>query len=219
MKTPHFSGSKLPPASEYALIIGAGATAAMSMAAQQVAVATLPVTTLVALGLLNRYRLDQRLQDSETSGPTLEEATHKQAPVAPQRVTAQPRPDAISARPQVATTPTTSARFSEQRAYIHDTLAKKIQAKADFAAVQQASLKKVGAYLQQTRQEQSLSLEDVYQRTFIQTYTLRAIETGNLKQLPEPFYIRAFIQKYASALGLEGAALAADFPMPEARGV
>lgn len=186
----------------------------MSMAAQQVAMATLPVTTLVALGLLNRYRLDQRLQDSEPGGPTLEEATHKQAPVAPQRVTAQPRPDAISARPQAATTPTASARFSEQRAYIHDTLAKKIQAKADFAAVQQASLKKVGAYLQQTRQEQSLSLEDVYQRTFIQTYTLRAIETGNLQQLPEAFYIRAFIQKYAAALGLEGTALAADFPMP-----
>ncbi|MBD1917701.1 MULTISPECIES: helix-turn-helix domain-containing protein [Cyanophyceae] len=213
MKTPHFSGSKLPPASEYALIIGAGATAAMSMAAQQVAVATLPVTTLVALGLLNRYRLDQRLQDSETSGPTPEEATHKRAPAAPQRVTAQPQPDAISARPQVATTPT-SAQFSDHRAYIHETLAKKIQAKADFASVQQASLKKVGAYLQQTRQEKSLSLEDIYQQTFIQTYTLRALETGNLKQLPEPFYIRAFIQKYASALGLEGAALAADFPMP-----
>jgi Helix-turn-helix domain len=212
MKTPHFSGSKLPPASEYALIIGAGATAAMSMAAQQVAVATLPVTTLVALGLLNRYRLDQRLQDSEPGGPTLEEATPRQAPV-PQRVTAQPRPDAISARPQ-ATTPTASARFSDQRAYIHDTLAKKLQAKADFAAVQQASLQKMGAYLQQARQEQSLSLEDIYQRTFIQPYTLRAIETGNLQQLPEPFYIRAFIQKYASALGLEGTALAADFPMP-----
>ncbi|MEA5450839.1 helix-turn-helix domain-containing protein [Leptolyngbya sp. CCNP1308] len=213
MKTPHFSGSKLPPASEYALIIGAGATAAMSMAAQQVAVATLPVTTLVALGLLNRYRLDQRLQDSEPGGPTLEEATPKQAPAAPQRVTAQPRPDAISARPQAATTPTTSARFSDQRAYIHDTLAKKLQAKTDFAAVQRASLQKLGAVLQQARQEQTLSLEDVYQRTFIQPYTLRAIETGNLQQLPEPFYIRAFIQKYASALGLEGATLAADFPM------
>lgn len=214
MKTPHFSVSKLPPASEYALIIGAGATAAMSMAAQQVAVATLPVTTLVALGLLNRYRLDQRLQDSEPGGPTVEESISRQAPMVPQRVTAQPRPDAISARPQVATTPTNSARFSDQRAYIHDTLAKKLQAKADFAAVQQASLRKVGAYLQQIRQEQALSLEEVYQRTFIQPYTLRAIETGNLQQLPEPFYIRAFIQKYASALGLEGATLAADFPMP-----
>lgn len=212
MKTPQFSGSKLPPSSEYALILGAGATAAISIAAQQVAVATLPVSTLVALGLLNRYRLDQRLQDSETEGFTLETTTPRPAPAAPQRVTAQPQPDAISARPQTAATSTPSARFSEQRHYIHETLAKKIQAKADFAAIQQASLQKVGAYLQQIRQEKALSLDDVYQQTYIQTYTLRAIETGNLQQLPEPFYIRAFIQKYASALGLEGATLAADFP-------
>ncbi|PSR15626.1 hypothetical protein C8255_22115 [filamentous cyanobacterium CCP3] len=209
MKTPQFSGSKLPPSSEYALILGAGATAAISIAAQQVAVATLPVTTLVALGLLNRYRLDQRLQDSETEGFTLEESTPRSAPATPQRVTAQPRPDVISARPQTAAA---SARFSDQRHYIHETLATKLQAKADFAAVQQASLQKVGAYLQQIRQEKALSLDDVYQQTFIQPYTLKAIESGNLKQLPEPFYIRAFIQKYASALGLEGASLAADFP-------
>ncbi|PSN12276.1 hypothetical protein C7293_20880 [filamentous cyanobacterium CCT1] len=212
MKTPQFSGSKLPPSSEYALILGAGATAAISIAAQQVAVATLPVTTLVALGLLNRYRLDQRLQDSEPEGFTLEESMPRPAPATPQRVTAQPRPDAISARPQTTSASAPSVRFSDQRHYIHETLAKKLQARADFAAVQQASLQKVGAYLQQIRQEKALSLDDVYQQTFIQPYTLKAIESGNLKQLPEPFYIRAFIQKYASALGLEGASLAADFP-------
>mgnify|MGYP002780352827 CR=1 FL=1 len=211
MKTPQFSGSKLPPSSEYALILGAGATAAISIAAQQVAVATLPVTTLVALGLLNRYRLDQRLQDSESEGFTLEESMPRSAPATPQRVTAQPSPDTISPRPQTAAS-APSACFSDQRHYVHETLAKKLQAKADFAAIQQASLQKVGAYLQQIRQEQALSLDDVYQQTFIQPYTLKAIESGNLKQLPEPFYIRAFIQKYASALGLEGATLAADFP-------
>ncbi|MBE9141309.1 helix-turn-helix domain-containing protein [Nodosilinea sp. LEGE 07088] len=212
MKTPNFSGSKLPPASEYAVILGAGATAAASIAAQQVAIATLPVTTLVALGLLNRYRLDQRLQASEPVENTLEAATARPGPAAPQRVTAHPQPDAISTLPQ-ATTSTTSARFSDQRDYIHETLAKKLQASADFAAIQQASLKKVGAFLQQTRQSQSLSIEEVYRQTYIQPYTLRAIESGNLRQLPEPFYIRAFIKKYATALGLEGATLAADFPM------
>ena len=219
MKTPQFSGSKLPAASEYALIVGAGATAAMSIAAQQVAVATLPVTTLVALGLLNRYRLEQRLQSAEPEGLTLEEATHHRAPAAPQRVTAAPQPEAMAARPQaarpqVAVSAATAARFSERRDhYLHESLAKKLQARADFEAVQRASLKQVGAHLQQTRQAQALSLEEIYQQTFIQPYTLRAIEAGNLKQLPEPFYIRAFIQKYAAALGLEGAALAADFPM------
>lgn len=186
------------------------------MAAQQVAVATLPVTTLVALGLLNRYRLDQRLQSSEPEGPTLGEATARSTPAAPQQVTAKPRPDAISAQPQASPMPSTAARFSQRRDYIHETLAAKLQAKADFVAQQQASLAKIGAFLQQIRQEQSLSLEDIYQRTFIQPYTLKAIEAGVLRQLPEPFYIRAFIQKYASSLGLEGAALAADFPTLQA---
>lgn len=193
------------------MILGAGATAAASIAAQQVAVATLPVTTLVALGLLNRYRLDQRLQDSEAPGPTVEEATARSAVGGPQRVTAQPRPDAISAQPQVGAAPP-AARFSEHRDYIHATLANKLQAKADFEAVQQASLQKIGADLRHRREEKGLSLNDIHQQTFIQPYTLKAIEAGNLHQLPEAFYIRAFIQKYASALGLEGAVLAASYP-------
>lgn len=209
MKTPQFSGSKLPPASEYALMVGAGATAAVSIAAQQVAIATLPLTTLVALGLLNRYRLDQRLHAGEPEELTLEETTPRPAPAAPQRVTAQPRPDGS----RTAATLTPSARFSEQRHYIHATLAHTLQAKADFATRQQTSLQTIGAYLQQIRQEKSLSIEDIYQQTFIQPYALRAIEAGNLRQLPEPFYIRAFIQKYAAALGLKGATVAADFPM------
>ncbi|WP_017301289.1 helix-turn-helix domain-containing protein [Nodosilinea nodulosa] len=212
MKTPQFSGSKLPPASEYALILGAGATAAVSVAAQQAAMATLPVTTLVALGLLNRYRLDQRLQASEPGGPSLEEATPRPAPAVPQRPSVHPRPDRVTAGPEAALSSTPTARFSDQRDYIHAGLAKKLQARADLASVQHATLQKVGAHLRQIRQEKSLSLEDIHQQTFIQPYTLRAIETGNLQQLPEPFYIRAFIQKYGSALGLDGTALAADFP-------
>lgn len=212
MKSSQFSSSKLLPASEYALIVGAGATAAVSIAAQQIAVASLPLTTLVALGLLNRYRLDQRLQDSEPEGTALEESAHR-ARAMPQRVTAQPQPDAVSALPQTAAL-ATSVRFSDQRQYIHETLAKKLQAQGDFAAIQQSSLQKIGAHLKQIRQEKSLSLDDIYQQTFVQPYTLRAIESGHLRQLPEPFYIRAFIKKYASALGIDGAALAADFPTP-----
>jgi hypothetical protein len=211
MKSPQSSGSPISTVSEYALILGAGATAAMSIAAQQVAVATLPVTTLVALGLFNRYRLDQSLQSSQPEGPTAEESTARGGEQA--RPTALPRPETRSPRPEVAPPAMAAVRFSSQPAYLHGSLANKLQVKADFAAVQRASLQSVGTRLQQLRQEKGLSLEAIYQQTFIQTYSLRAIETGDLKQLPEPFYIRAFIQKYASALGLDGAALAAEFPL------
>jgi hypothetical protein len=217
---PGGEGKKLPAASEYALIVGAGATAAASIAAQQVAVATLPVTTLVALGLLNRYRLDQRLQASKSQGP-ITTAPVARAAGAGVSVTAQPQPEATPLRPQAAApnaialsavASSAGPRVSPP-AYIYEPLARKLQAKADVEARQRASLAKVGAYLQRVRQEQALSVEDIHRQTFIQPYTLRAIEGGNLHQLPEPFYIRAFIQKYAAVLGLEGAALAADFPI------
>ncbi|NMF82276.1 helix-turn-helix transcriptional regulator [Nodosilinea sp. P-1105] len=213
MTNPQPSKPKLTPASEYALIVGAGATAAVSIAAQQVAAASLPITTLVALGLLNRYRLDQRLQDSQPVGQPLETASPKLTPPAPQRGTASPRPDRQAHRPQTVAAPTPAARFSHRRDYIHESLAVKLQAQADVVARQQASLQRVGADLKQHRQAQGWSVDDVYQQTFIQPYTIKAIETGNLSQLPEPFYIRAFLQKYAVALGLDGAIIADQFPV------
>jgi hypothetical protein len=205
-------GRKLPAVSEYALIVGAGAAAAAGIAAQQVAVATLPVTTLVALGLLNRYRLDQRLQASEPQGPITTAPTARSTPAAPGRVTAQPQPEAMSSRTHPLS-PQPAVRVSPTPSQVHPALARQLQAKTDFEARQRASLRELGAHLRQVREDKALSLEAVYQQTFIQPYNLRAIENGDLKQLPEPFYIRAFIQKYASVLGLEGATLAAGFPM------
>jgi cytoskeletal protein RodZ len=206
MKNPQFSGPKLTPASEYALIVGAGATAAVSIAVQQVAVASLPLTTLVALGLLNRYRLDQQLEASETE--TTASLTTSKPPPSAQRVTRRPSPSG----PQPVATPVT-ARFSDRRDYIHPTLARKLQDKADTVARQQASLQKVGADLRKIRHDQGLTPEDLYQRTFIQPYTLKALEAGNLRQLPEPFYICSFLKKYADALGLDGQAVADQFPL------
>ncbi|MGF1568736.1 MAG: helix-turn-helix domain-containing protein [Nodosilinea sp.] len=220
MKSPQFSVSKLPSASEYALIVGAGAGAAMSIAAQQVAVASLPITTLVALGLLNRYRLDQRLSNSELEGQSIQAISSRTA--TSHQVTTQPQPEAstpqlrpVSAAQRSAkTTPPT--RSLGHPGYSPDYLRAARDEQA-FVALQKASLQKIGAYLQQVRQEKALSLQDVYDQTFLQPYTIKAIEVGELRSLPEPFYIRAFIQKYASILGLKGSELAAEFPVGQSR--
>lgn len=74
------------------------------------------------------------------------------------------------------------------------------------------SLQRIGAQLQQARTDRGWALQDIQQQTYIQRYALQAIENGDLDALPEPFYIRAFIQKYAIALGLPGAAIADQFP-------
>lgn len=100
--------SKLSSASEYALIFGAGASAAMSLAAQQVAAASVPVTALVAIGLMNRRRLDRQLQASEPFGPLLEEQSARESASPEAQVTAQPTAQPMM--PPAPVGPTTAAQ-------------------------------------------------------------------------------------------------------------
>jgi hypothetical protein len=201
------SDSKMSAASEYALIFGAGASAAVSLAAQQVAAASLPVTALVAIGLLNRRRLDQKVKEGEPLEGAIEQQSHRVAAVAQGHVTSQPMPEAIAPQPHAM-----SPAMSRPALGFSNRLQSRQLDKEQRRANQEASLQAIGAHLQKIRQEQSLSLQDIHQRTYIQRYALQAIETGDLSTLPEPFYIRAFIEKYAIALGLPGSELAARFP-------
>ncbi len=73
-------------------------------------------------------------------------------------------------------------------------------------------LKELGAYLQQLRQKEQISLETVAKKTLIPVRLLTALESGNSKQLPEPVYIQGFIRRYADAIGIDGAELANAFP-------
>jgi cytoskeletal protein RodZ len=73
-------------------------------------------------------------------------------------------------------------------------------------------LMQIGAYLRQVREDNSLSLEEVAARTLIQPRLLKAIESGEMHQLPEPIYIQGFIKRYADSLGLDGADCADAFP-------
>jgi hypothetical protein len=200
------SDSKLSAASEYALIFGAGASAAVSLAAQQIAAASVPVTALVAIGLMNRHRLDRQVKAGEDIGPVEQEQAHQRFDSPQGQVTSQPSPETISAYPQPG-----PAMSRPAMGLSHQLRSRQLDKERRLAA-QQASLQAIGAYLQKTRQEQSLSLQEIHQKTFIQRYVLKAIETGDLSTLPEPFYVRAFIRKYAIALGLEGAEIAARFP-------
>jgi cytoskeletal protein RodZ len=78
---------------------------------------------------------------------------------------------------------------------------------------QAEQLADIGAYLQTVRQEANLSLEQINATTLIRPNLLMAIEAGQIQSLPEPIYIRGLIKRYADALGLDGAELAATFPV------
>lgn len=62
----------------------------------------------------------------------------------------------------------------------------------------------MGCQLQERREAQSLSIQEISGRTKIQQRLLQAIEEGDLEELPEPVYIQQFVKRYAEVLGLRG---------------
>ncbi|MEB3291831.1 MAG: helix-turn-helix domain-containing protein, partial [Synechococcales bacterium] len=70
--------------------------------------------------------------------------------------------------------------------------------------LQAEKLTELGVRLCEGRKLLGMSLDEVASKTHIQQRLLRAIETGNLDDLPEPVYIQSFIRQYANAIGLNG---------------
>jgi cytoskeletal protein RodZ len=75
-----------------------------------------------------------------------------------------------------------------------------------------ASLQDIGCSLRELRQQQSLSIEEVAERTRIQPRLLRALEDGQIEVLPEPVYIQGIIKKYGESLGVDSLELAKSVP-------
>lgn len=65
-------------------------------------------------------------------------------------------------------------------------------------------LVEIGSQLRQIRLQQNLSLETMAQRTLIRVSLIRAIEAGELLVLPQTFYTKELIRKYANSLGVDG---------------
>ena len=68
---------------------------------------------------------------------------------------------------------------------------------------QQKKLIEIGSNLQRIRLAKSISIDSVAAKTLISRRLLEAIEAGNIKELPEPFYIKALISKYAREIGAD----------------
>ncbi|AFZ33647.1 hypothetical protein Sta7437_0021 [Stanieria cyanosphaera PCC 7437] len=68
---------------------------------------------------------------------------------------------------------------------------------------QQKKLKKIGAELQAIRLERGVSLETISSQTLISIRILKAIESGDVQELPEPIYIQALVKKFAATIHAE----------------
>jgi len=67
-----------------------------------------------------------------------------------------------------------------------------------------------GAALAAAREKERLSVGDMASRLRLHVNQVRAIESENLAQLPEPAYVRGFVRSYARSLGLDPAPLIDD---------
>lgn len=74
-------------------------------------------------------------------------------------------------------------------------------------------LVEIGTRLRECRESQGLTIESVAATTKIQRRILQALEAADSSSLPEPVYVRGFIAKYATALGLDGSEIAQEYPL------
>ncbi|NJL00368.1 MAG: hypothetical protein HC910_07255 [Spirulinaceae cyanobacterium SM2_1_0] len=81
-----------------------------------------------------------------------------------------------------------------------------------FAREREAACGEIGATLRQAREAQGMSIGQLYSKTLVQVFYIKALEAGQVEQLPEDIYLRGFIRRLGNALGLDGAALAKSLP-------
>lgn len=59
-----------------------------------------------------------------------------------------------------------------------------------------------GELLRERREEMGLTLDEAHERTHVSPRLLRALESGNMDDLPEPCYVIGFIKSYCKVLDL-----------------
>lgn len=76
-------------------------------------------------------------------------------------------------------------------------------------------VRQIGQELRQARQAKSLSLNQLHSLTWIPIHQLKALEDGQVEQLPEDVYVRGFIRRVGDALELDGATMSEALPAPD----
>lgn len=84
-------------------------------------------------------------------------------------------------------------------------------AKEDPTIVEKAATQGFGEELRLAREAAGISLGDMAVKCRLSVMQIRALESEDMSQLPEPVYVRAFIRGYAQQLGLDPARLQADY--------
>ncbi|XHU95826.1 MAG: DUF4115 domain-containing protein [cyanobacterium endosymbiont of Rhopalodia gibba] len=79
---------------------------------------------------------------------------------------------------------------------------------SNYNSSQIQQIRELGAYLCQQRLHRSLTIEQIATSTFIHLSMLKALEQGQVNELPELVYVRGFVRRYGEVLNLDGHSLA-----------
>lgn len=112
-----------------ALVLAAGGGAVVSLATQQAAIASIPVTALVAMGLLDRRRLERRITLLKTRNIRFEGHVAQAIHQLHSKVSALPTPETLTNMHRAAMAHSDGAvmRFSQRLEQTQQTLEEKIQ--------------------------------------------------------------------------------------------
>lgn len=64
------------------------------------------------------------------------------------------------------------------------------------------SLAKIGQLLQEAREKQGLTVEEVSKALYIRKRVIGALEAGDWNNLPHPVYVKGYVTQYASFLNI-----------------
>lgn len=76
----------------------------------------------------------------------------------------------------------------------------------------QEYLHQIGQQFRDTRTALGISQYQLHYQTLVPLTHIQALETGRIESLPNPVYVRGFIRKIGTALGLDGDRLADSLP-------
>lgn len=65
------------------------------------------------------------------------------------------------------------------------------------------------------RQAQRMSIYQIHAQTLVPLHIIQALESGDLKRLPEKIYVQGLIHRLGDFLGLDGSQLVASLPLDE----
>ena len=74
-----------------------------------------------------------------------------------------------------------------------------------------------GSELRARRKALGLSFKDVHKKIHVPITHLRALEDGHFDVLPEPAYVRGFVQSYCAALGMDAEPFLLRLPAKKVR--